>query len=145
MPATTTPEETTARSWELWLKPCPTSAGEARRGARETATRWGVPDDATDTVVLIVSELVTNAIRHCDKRHLVLLCLLDDGETVTVEVSDPNARMPRPVVASQTAESGRGLFLVRAAAAELGARPRRPVGKTVWARVSIADAAQGEQ
>ncbi len=136
MPAITTSGElTTDQVWELWLTPFRRSVGEARHQTRATLTVWGVPEDAVDVAELIVSELVTNAIRHCDTRHLVHLQVRDDGAALHVEVSDPSRRHPRPGVASPDAESGRGLFLVRAVCSEFGARDRDPVGKTVWATV----------
>lgn len=123
-------------TWELWLTPFPKAVGEARRQLRSALTGWQVPEDAVDTAVLITSELVTNAIRHCDNQHLVHLHVTDDGAELLLEVSDPSRNPPRPVVPPSHAESGRGLFLVRAAASGFGARHRDPVGKTVWATVA---------
>ncbi|WP_392749489.1 ATP-binding protein [Streptomyces sp. LN590] len=141
MPAITMHDEPTgdgltALTWDLWLTPFPKAVGEARRQVSSTLTGWQVPEDAVDTAVLITSELVTNAIRHCDNQHLVHLHVTDDGAELLVEVSDPSRNPPRPVVPPSHAESGRGLFLVRAAASGFGARHRDPVGKTVWATVS---------
>ncbi|MFI5635455.1 ATP-binding protein [Streptomyces sp. NPDC051664] len=141
MPAITTHDESThdgltALTWDLWLTPCPKAVGEARRQVTSTLTGWQVPEEAVDTAVLITSELVTNAIRHCDNRHLVHRQVTDDGAELLLEVSDPSRNPPRPVVPLAHAESGRGLFLVRAAASGFGARHRDPVGKTVWATVS---------
>ncbi|MGI5139292.1 MULTISPECIES: ATP-binding protein [unclassified Streptomyces] len=129
-------DESTCTQWEMWLTPFPRIVGQARRGARAALTGWDVPAGVVDTTELIVSELVTNAIRHCDTQHLVHLRVSDDGATLLVEVADPNARHPRPAVPALDAEGGRGLMLVRAVAAEFGARDRQPVGKTVWAAVS---------
>lgn len=138
MPVTTPPEEsTTAQTWELWLTPFPASVREARHKSRATLTAWSVPDEAVDTIELIISELVTNAIRHCDTDHLVHLNVTDDGIEVLLEVSDPNGKHPRPVIARPDEENGRGLLLVREAASGFGARDRDPIGKTVWATVEI--------
>ncbi|MGW3657220.1 ATP-binding protein [Streptomyces sp. NPDC005151] len=133
--ASTRDESTTGQQWELWLTPFPKAVGEARRQVRSILACWLVPDDAVDTAVLITSELVTNAIRHCDARHLVHLHVTDDGAELLLEVSDPSRNPPRPTVASRHAESGRGLFLVRAAASDFGVRLRKPGGKTVWATI----------
>lgn len=137
MPVSTPPDESaaTAQRWELWLKPLPKSVSDARRQTTATLSVWQVPDDTTETLVLIVSELVTNAIKHCDSRHLVQLRLIDNVNSLQVEVDDPSPRRPRPVTASADAESGRGLPLVRAVAAGFGTRRRWPFGKTVWATV----------
>ncbi|MET8326238.1 ATP-binding protein [Streptomyces sp. NPDC005181] len=140
MPTITTHDEPTGDGlttlkWGLWLTPFPKTVGEARRQLRSILACWLVPEEAVDTAVLIASELVTNAIRHCSNDHLVHLQVCDDGAQLLLEVSDPSRNPPRPVVAPHLAESGRGLFLVRAAASGFGARHRDPVGKTVWATV----------
>ncbi|MDX3766388.1 MULTISPECIES: ATP-binding protein [unclassified Streptomyces] len=132
---TTSDKSTTDQRWQLWLTPFPKTVSEARRQLRSALTDWQVPQEAVDTAVLITSELVTNAIRHCDNQHLVHLQVTDDGAELLLEVSDPSRNPPRPVVPPTHAESGRGLFLVRAAASAFGARHRDPVGKTVWATV----------
>ncbi|MFB7225321.1 ATP-binding protein [Streptomyces sp. NPDC056227] len=132
---TTRDESMTDQRWQLWLTPFPKTVSEARRQVRSALTDWRVPEEAVDTAVLIISELVTNVIRHCDNQHLVHLQVTDDGAELLLEVSDPSRNPPRPVVSPSHAESGRGLFLVRAAASDFGARHRDPVGKTVWATV----------
>ncbi|MET7524694.1 ATP-binding protein [Streptomyces sp900116325] len=128
-------ERSTVQTWEMWFTPYPRVVRIARSQVCRTLTGWGVPEDAVDTAVLITSELITNAIRHCDTRHLVHVCVRDDGAELLLEVSDQSPNPPRPTVAPSHAESGRGLFLVRAAASGFGARHRYPVGKTVWATV----------
>lgn len=143
MPVSTPPDESAAtdQTWELCLTPLPKSVSEARSLTKAALAVWHVPDDAVDTTVLIVSELVTNAIRHCDSRHLLQLRVIDNGGSLLVEVDDPNTRHPRPMIAPPDAEGGRGLQLVRAVATEFGARGRRPNGKTVWATVEAGDRA----
>lgn len=116
VPTTTPPGElTTTQTWELWLTPHPEAVGEVRRQVRLTLADWKVPDDAVETAELITSELVTNAIRHCDIGHLVHVHITDDGGKLLLEVSDPSRRDPRPVIASSGAEDGRGLLLVHSA------------------------------
>ncbi|MFD3456814.1 ATP-binding protein [Streptomyces sp. NPDC058691] len=124
------------QAWQMWFTPFPKTVYVARRQVSRVLAGWDVPGDAVDTAVLITSELVTNAIRHCDTEHLVHVHVTDDGATLLLEVSDPSRQHPRPVIAPAEAESGRGLMLVRAAAADFGARDRDPVGKTVWATVA---------
>ncbi|WP_240676933.1 ATP-binding protein [Actinacidiphila soli] len=136
MPATNTQDDrATAQTWEMWFTPFPKTVYIARRQVWRALTGWGVPEDAVDTTVLITSELVTNAIRHCDTQRLVHVHLTDDGTVLLLEVSDPSRRHPRPVIVPSDAENGRGLMLVRVVAADFGARDRDPVGKTVWATV----------
>jgi anti-sigma regulatory factor (Ser/Thr protein kinase) len=92
---TTQDERTTAQTWEMWFTPFPKTVYIARRQVGRTLTGWGVPEDAVDTAVLITSELVTNAIRHCDIGHLVHVHLTDDGTVLLLEVSDPSRQHPR--------------------------------------------------
>ncbi|MEV6013747.1 ATP-binding protein [Streptomyces sp. NPDC051976] len=143
MPVSTPPDEAnaTAQRWELWLKPLPKSVSDARRHTRAALAVWQVPGDAVDTTALIVSELLTNAIRHCDSRHLVQLRVIDNGDSLLIEVDDPDTTHPRPVIAPPDAENGRGLLLVRAGASAFGARGRQPFGKTVWATVETGERA----
>ncbi|WP_127353808.1 ATP-binding protein [Actinacidiphila soli] len=123
------------QTWEMWFTPFPKTVYIARRQVGRTLNGWGVPEDTVDTAVLITSELVTNAIRHCDTQHLVHVHITDDGDELLLEVSDPSRQHPRPMIVPSDAESGRGLMLVRVVAADFGARDRDPVGKTVWATV----------
>ncbi|MDT7588559.1 MAG: hypothetical protein QOE32_6109, partial [Pseudonocardiales bacterium] len=97
------------QTWEMWFTPYPKVVFIARRQVGRTLTGWGVPEDAVDTAVLITSELVTNAIRHCDTQHLVHVHITDDGTVLLLEVSDPSRRHPRPMIVRSDAENGRGL------------------------------------
>lgn len=115
----------------------------ARHAAAHALTHWGVAGSEVEDAALVVSELVTNAVRHgrVPGRLVELRLVYDLEKSVTVEVSDtgdgrpsPDAAPPAAVPAS--AESGRGLPLVAALAAEWGVRDR-VVGKTVWARLLV--------
>lgn len=125
--------------WNLALAPTPESVPEARHRSRDTLATWGVPAAAADIAELVVSELVTNAIRICDAHHLVQLRIIGNDEVVRVEVDDPDSKQPRAVAASLEAESGRGLLLVRTVADEFGVSGRTPAGKTVWAVIKAGD------
>ncbi|GLW05921.1 hypothetical protein Misp01_10510 [Microtetraspora sp. NBRC 13810] len=100
---------------------------QARAFARAALTRWRL-DAVAPTVELLVSELVTNAIRHA--RRPIGLRLARDGGLLC-EVSDGDATMPELRQPDPTAENGRGLHLVAAFSARWGACRTRS-GKIVW-------------
>jgi len=83
-----------------------------------------------DDLALIVSELVTNAVRYADPP--VALEIEAGEKTVTVAVGDGSPGRPSPRPADPDAEGGRGLPLIDLLATETGVRPSPP-GKTVWA------------
>lgn len=103
---------------------------------------WGIEGDDADTVVLVVSELVTNSVRHghVPERLVELRLTYDRDKTVTAEVSDAHDHRPYPGEQSapaELAESGRGLALITAFADAWGVRDREGVSKTVWARLLV--------
>ncbi|GAA2162703.1 ATP-binding protein [Actinomadura napierensis] len=121
-----------AASWEL--PDDPRTASRARALTTRTLDAWHVTDPAdVDDIVLIVDELVTNAVVH--GAGPVRLALRLDGARLTGEVADavaaaPPAGRPGPAVLDWS-EAGRGLLLVTALATGFGARPHA-AGKTVW-------------
>ncbi|MQS13837.1 SpoIIE family protein phosphatase [Streptomyces kaniharaensis] len=111
-----------------WTLPAePTAVSRARRLVRATLVEWAV-EELTDTAELLVSELVTNAVRYASAPIGVRLTL---GETLLVEISDPLPDPPRERHAAEADEGGRGLELVRRLALRWGARAEG-VGKVVW-------------
>jgi anti-sigma regulatory factor (Ser/Thr protein kinase) len=115
-------------SWDLAAEV--RTAARARVLTRETLLGWGVTDPAdTDEVVLIVDELVTNAVVHGHGQ--VRLELRLDGSQLVGEVGDDGAGVPRARESEADSENGRGLWLVAALAAEFGVRPES-AGKTLW-------------
>ncbi|WSQ11315.1 ATP-binding protein [Streptomyces sp. NBC_01231] len=131
------PLSTTAAPKDIeWRLPRhPRSVRRARTLLQEQATSWKLPDDVTETAVLLLSELMTNAYRHAKVapgREIWARCALDD-ERVRVWVTDANDTLPAPRNASPDDESGRGLALVATLADDWGAAPRgHGIGKTVW-------------
>ncbi|MFE7774012.1 ATP-binding protein [Streptomyces sp. NPDC057445] len=114
----------------------PRSVGRARALLAEQAREWKLPEDMTDTAVLLLSELMTNACRHArvsPGREIRARCVLRRDESLRVEVSDASDVLPTPRIAAPDDESGRGLALVAALAHTWGAHPRAcGIGKTVW-------------
>jgi DNA-binding NarL/FixJ family response regulator len=90
-------------------------------------------DDLTDTVTLLVSELVTNAVLHAGSDVEVLVRLT--ATAARVEVTDASAQAVAPRDAASDEDSGRGLALVGNLARRWGVREAPGGGKTVWFEV----------
>ncbi|MES5818593.1 SpoIIE family protein phosphatase [Streptomyces sp. RG80] len=110
-----------------FLEPSDATPARARRLVRRTLSRWGL-EDASDTAELLVSEVVTNAVRYAS-RPLTLRLLRTD--VLRCEVTDDEPRLPVLGQARATDESGRGLYLVNRMARRWGAT-RLSSGKVVW-------------
>ncbi|MFJ9793917.1 SpoIIE family protein phosphatase [Streptomyces globosus] len=110
-----------------FLDPEETAPGRARRFARRALTRWGL-EELEDSVELLVSEVVTNAVRYAE-RPVTLRLLRTD--VLRCEVGDDSPQLPRQRRARETDEGGRGLFLVNRMARRWGAT-RLSSGKVVW-------------
>ncbi|MFE4692164.1 SpoIIE family protein phosphatase [Streptomyces sp. NPDC056749] len=110
-----------------FLEPEDAAPGRARRLARKALSRWDL-DDLSDEVELLVSEVVTNAIRFT-ARPLTMRLLRTD--ILRCEVGDDSPRLPRQRRARETDEGGWGLFLVNQLARRWGAT-RLSTGKVVW-------------
>lgn len=126
------PEPTTRRQYPTR----PTSVAQARTQVRTFLDEWGVPDDNEDaeSLILVVSELVTNAVRHSRGMFAVSVALY--GDICHVAVKDSAEQPPAKTLAAMGAETGRGLFLVDALASDWGWNAET-VGKTTWAELRI--------
>ncbi|MGW3268561.1 SpoIIE family protein phosphatase [Streptomyces sp. NPDC001056] len=110
----------------------PSAVGEFRALAARQVTEWGLGELAM-TTELLVSELVTNAIRYAAPP--IRLRLLRDAR-LTCEVADASSTAPRLRHARSTDEGGRGLFLVAQLSLRWGARYTGD-GKIIWAEQKI--------
>ncbi|MFF3453378.1 SpoIIE family protein phosphatase [Streptomyces sp. NPDC002730] len=110
-----------------FLEPEDAAPGRARRLARRALNRWGL-EELSDSVELLVSEVVTNAVRYAE-RPVTLRLLRTD--VLRCEVGDDSPQLPRQRRARDTDEGGRGLFLVNRLARRWGAT-RLSTGKVVW-------------
>ncbi|WP_329118434.1 ATP-binding protein [Streptomyces sp. NBC_01465] len=114
----------------------PRSVGRARTLLGEQLHYWKVPDETAATAVLLLSELLTNAVRHATTppgREVSARAILRACGTLRIEVSDANTARPEPQHPTPDAESGRGLTLVAALATAWDTGPRPyGIGKTVW-------------
>ncbi|MFF9775560.1 SpoIIE family protein phosphatase [Streptomyces sp. NPDC013978] len=116
----------------------PRSVGRAREYARGRLLAWDL-EPLVDTAELLVSELVTNALRY-GEGEIRLRLLLD--RTLVCEVWDAGLVQPRRRRARDTDEGGRGLQLVGLLSAAWGSR-RTPRGKTVWFELPLPGGEHG--
>jgi hypothetical protein len=121
----------------------PGAGADSVRVARDftaaTLRRWGV-GERSDDIVVVVSELLTNALRYtvpCPgavwPRWPVRLGLLQPGPWVLCAISDPSDEVPVPQEPGCFGESGRGLHVVATLSDEWGCTGPGPRGKVVWA------------
>jgi anti-sigma regulatory factor (Ser/Thr protein kinase) len=137
---------------QLEVRPDPAEVGRARRWARSRLARSGIAADEAlvQTLVLIVSELVTNAVVHAGCPAVLRLLLRGVAEepkgsgaaraghdpgievgSVRIEVADACAQPPRPRDADCDETGGRGLALVDGLADRWGWSPEG-AGKRIW-------------
>ncbi len=114
------------------LDPRAESVREARRLVRESLTRWELLE-LEDSVELLVSEVVTNAVRYAERPVSVRLLRTD---ALRCEVGDDVPQLPRLRQAGPADEGGRGLYLVQRLAREWGAT-RLSTGKLVWFEMAL--------
>jgi serine phosphatase RsbU (regulator of sigma subunit)/anti-sigma regulatory factor (Ser/Thr protein kinase) len=118
------------------LPAVPASVGTARRLAERALASWDLTDDqVVTTTSLLVSELVTNAVRYASGAEVELL-LRRAASALWIEVADRDTRSPRMRHASVDDEGGRGLALVQALSGAWGNRTTRD-GKVVWVRLDL--------
>ncbi|MGC0380664.1 PAS domain S-box-containing protein [Streptomyces sp. SAI-129] len=122
--------EDRVRTWDV--HPDPSGVAATRRSVSEQLTAWGL-DDTAFVTELVVSELVTNAIRYGEPpiqlrliRHTALIC----------EVSDASSTSPHLRRAHAFDEGGRGLLLVAQLTQRWGSR-QTDTGKTIWAEQQL--------
>lgn len=127
------------------------SAAALRHSTVAALRRWQVPDETVETVELLTSELVTNAVEHaqplvangasdraCERRATVWARVRICGQAVVLEIWDGDPTPPLPRGAELGDERGRGLLLLHALAERCGYYWPKVGGKVVWAQVPIA-------
>ena len=105
------------------------SAGAARRLVRSTLTEWGTGEDQVETAVLLISEVVTNAVMHA--RSEVDVLLSRQADRVRIAVQDHDSGVIRRRRAKLEDQSGRGTDLVETLSDGWGIQ-RHGSAKQVW-------------
>ncbi|MFJ6466472.1 ATP-binding protein [Streptomyces sp. NPDC091387] len=119
----------------------PAEVGRARRWARSRLVGSGIRDDEplAETLILLISELVTNAVVHTGCPAVLRMLFGSTGApgdagTVRVEVADASCRPPQQRHAEGEDTGGRGLELVDGLADRWGWQPEG-AGKRIWCEV----------
>lgn len=120
-----------SRSLRVPMPPHPIAAEQARALAETILEYWGLGLLRDDTL-LVVSELVTNAVKQRDP---FVFTLRRKGDAALIEVTDTSPGKPEVRNAAETETGGRGLLLVEAISAEWGVRYEADGEKTVWAKI----------
>ncbi|MER5769336.1 ATP-binding protein [Streptomyces sp. NPDC001985] len=110
----------------------------ARKLTRDRLRCWGIGGDVHDTAMLVVSELVTNAVVHSGS-HLISCELTNGVERLRISVRDQGSAPTGPHVCHTLAaeERGRGLLLVESVSSSWGAHAiQRGAGRVVWAELA---------
>ncbi|MFI2759163.1 SpoIIE family protein phosphatase [Streptomyces echinatus] len=116
-------------SWTVWR--VPEAARHARRFTRRTLRAWELPRDTIETALLVVSELVTNALVHTGGPVRLDMSLVN--HRLRLAVADSSPRSPvKPTSIGWEATGGRGILLVEAVSEAWGTVPVSG-GKQVWA------------
>lgn len=134
---------------QLEIRPDPAEVGRARKWARSRLAGSGIRDDEplAETLILLVSELVTNAVVHTGCPAVVRLSLPGGGPaeaaTVRLEVADTSDRAPVPRCVGDEATGGRGLALVDCLADRWGWSVEAG-GKRIWCELDRCAQPAGE-
>ncbi len=108
-----------------------TAPRQARKALSAALTAHGL-DGFADVAAVVVSELVTNAVRYAGGERVGLRVRQRRG-MIVCEVSDNSAELPKLSVPGSDAEHGRGLMLIASLSADHGVRRRwHGHGKTCW-------------
>jgi anti-sigma regulatory factor (Ser/Thr protein kinase) len=111
------------------------SVRTGRQATRVVLSAWQL-SSLEENAVLVVSELLTNAVRHARDTDAIELDLHATRAWLRIEIQDRDRQWPRPRVVNELSESGFGFVLIDALAAKWGVRETE-TGKAVWAELDI--------
>lgn len=115
----------------------------ARTFAAETLAGWDLPTDCVEAAQLVVSELVTNAVRHAPGSPAVTLQLTLTDDCIRVLVSDQGPGDPERIRSDPGSDvRGRGIWIVDAFTERWGTEPDDGGGKTVWGELRVGPATE---
>ena len=121
-------------TWEMSLPAAEQAPALARQATREVLASWRVTH-LEETALLVVSELVTNAVRHAARGESVLILRLEAaGISLRIEVHDADPQRPQPGTPDGLDESGYGFVIIDALASKWGVS-ETATGKAVWAEL----------
>lgn len=121
------------------VSPQPGELRRVRHEMEKALVEWGLTD-VVDTVLLLVSELVTNAVQHAPHAGIGFAATQDEG-LLLIEVQDGSSDPPVPRhEPADIAESGRGLDLVDSLADDWGWMPHADGTKSTWALITVPPA-----
>ncbi|SOD90596.1 Anti-sigma regulatory factor (Ser/Thr protein kinase) [Streptomyces sp. Ag109_G2-15] len=127
----------TARCFAAAFTPTETRVSQMREITATHMPLWGVPGQLATDIVLVVSELVTNAIQH--GKGDVELRVRYVGSEVRIEVTDGNPTPAEVRIPDADEESGRGLLLVAALSRKWGVSDG---GTTTWCTFRVPQASR---
>jgi anti-sigma regulatory factor (Ser/Thr protein kinase) len=137
--------------WRFTAPAVDASVPQARHAVRDLLVRQRVPvsPEVLYGLLLIVSELVTNAVRHAALLSPMLAVEVGVGtEWVRIAVEDEHPYRPAALIADHGRTGGRGLLLVREVAAEVGGvcdvAQTAGGGKIIWAALPLSPPARGQ-
>ncbi|WP_461026637.1 ATP-binding protein [Streptomyces sparsus] len=114
----------------------PETARRSRKFVRAALTTWNLDGDVVERAVLVISELVTNSVRHSGSKLLRASVTRIEPDVVRLAVTDKSKGKPEIQNAGLSDENGRGLVLVESLA-DAWDVIERGFGKTVYADLHL--------
>lgn len=127
----------TASNAHVDLPPRADSPENARRITESVLRAWSVPVDRHTDIVLLVSEVVSNAVEHAGGASSLQLTLSHSEETLRVALTDGSSIQPTIRALDHNSHRGRGMQLIEVLSDRWGVEDHHG-GKTVWFTLTVA-------